>query len=89
MGIGNLLAEVALNGQTYEVSLNLIGRLIRGLITGVGSVGVGIILFSLILKLIVMPFDIFQRVSMRKQNIKMAQNKETMEKLQKQKWRNR
>ena len=84
MGIGNLLAEVALNGQTYEVSLNLIGRLIRGLITGVGSVGVGIILFSLILKLIVMPFDIFQRVSMRKQNIKMAQNKETMEKLQKQ-----
>ncbi len=84
MGIENLLAEVALNGQTYEVSLNLIGRLIRGLITGVGSVGVGIILFSLILKLIVMPFDVFQRISMRKQNIKMRENKETMEKLQKQ-----
>ena len=84
MGIENLLAEIALNGQTYEVSLNLIGRLIRGLITGVSSVGVGIILFSLILKLIVMPFDVFQRVSMRKQNIKMRENKETMEKLQKQ-----
>lgn len=84
MGIENLLTEVALYGQTYEVSLNWIGQLIRGLITGVGSVGVGIILFSLILKLIVMPFDIFQRISMRKQNLKMRENKEKMEKLQKQ-----
>lgn len=84
MGLGNLLTEVALNGQTYEVSLNFIGRMIRGLIGGVGSVGVGIILFSLILKFIVMPFDIFQRISMRKQNIKMRENKDKMEKLQKQ-----
>ena len=84
MGIENLLTEVALYGQTYEVSLNWIGQLIRGLITGVGSVGVGIILFSLILKFIVMPFDIFQRISMRKQNLKMRENKEKMEKLQKQ-----
>jgi membrane protein insertase Oxa1/YidC/SpoIIIJ len=84
MGIQNLLTEVALYGQTYEVSLNWIGQLIRGLITGVGSVGVGIILFSLILKFIVMPFDIFQRISMRKQNLKMRENKEKMEKLQKQ-----
>ena len=71
-------------GQTFDVSLDWVGELIKGLITGVGSVGLGIIVFSLILKLIVLPFDIYQRVAMRKQNLKMAENKERMEKLQKQ-----
>ena len=82
----NLLADVgvAVYGETFSVSLNWIGNLIRLLITGVGSVGVGIILFSLILKVITLPFDIIQRTSMRKQNLKMEENKERMEKLQQQ-----
>ncbi len=71
-------------GQTFDVSLNWIGRLIRWLCNTVGTVGVGIILFSLILKLITLPFDIVQRISMRKQNIQMKANQEKMEKLQKQ-----
>ena len=78
------VAQVSLYGQTFDVSLNWIGNLIRLLITGVGSVGVGIILFSLILRCLVLPFDVFQRISMRKQNQKMEENKERMEKLQKQ-----
>ena len=85
MNLINLL-DIALPilGQTFDVSLNWIGRLISWLIGGVGIVGVGIILFSLCLKLIVLPFDIYQRISMRKQNIKMKDNQERMEKLQKQ-----
>ena len=71
-------------GETFDVSLNWIGVLIKNLILGIGSVGVGIILFSLILKVIVLPFDVYQRVTMSKQNLKMAENKERMEKLQKQ-----
>ncbi len=71
-------------GQTFDVSLNWIGRLIRWLCNVVGTVGVGIILFSLLLKLITLPFDIVQRITMRKQNIQMKSNKEKMEKLQKQ-----
>ena len=86
MELFNLLSDVqiSLYGQTYDVYLNWIGTLIKWLITGIGSVGVGIILFSLILKLIVLPFDIYQRVAMRKQNIKMKENQAKMEKLQKQ-----
>ncbi len=85
MGLFNLLeTSIPVFGQTYEVSLNWIGQLIRWLCNGVGIVGVGIILFSLILKLITMPFDIYQRISMRKQNIQMKANQEKMEKLQKQ-----
>ncbi len=86
MGLYNLLDGVAISlfGQTYDVSLNWIGTLIKLLITGIGSVGVGIIVFSLILKVIVLPFDVYQRVAMRKQNQKMAENKDRMEKLQKQ-----
>ena len=88
MGIFNLLnsADVAIStfGQTYEVYLNWIGKIIRFLISSVGTVGVGIILFSLVLKLVVMPFDVYQRIAMRKQNRLMKENQARMEKLQKQ-----
>ena len=85
MELLNLLSsEIVVYGQTFEVSLNWIGKLIRLLVSSVGSVGVGIILFSIALKVVVLPFDIYQRISMRKQNLKMKENKDKMEKLQKQ-----
>ena len=85
MGFMNLL-DIKVDGfwQTFDVSLGWIGDLIRILISWIGIVGVGIIAFSLILKLITLPLDVYQRTSMRKQNIKMKENKEKMEKLQKQ-----
>ncbi len=85
MELFNLLeTSIPVFGQTFDVSLNWIGKLIRWLCNGVGVVGVGIILFSLLLKIITLPFDVFQRISMRKQNIQMKANQEKMEKLQKQ-----
>ena len=75
--------DIGLFGQTFEVYLNWIGKIIRWII-GVGSVGVGIILFSLVLKFIVLPFDVYQRIAMRKQNLKMKEQQSRMEKLQKQ-----
>ncbi len=84
MEIFNLLSNITVYGETYNVYLDWVGKIIRFLIGSVGSVGVGIILFSLILKLIVLPFDIYQRIAMRKQNIKMKENQSKMEKLQKQ-----
>ena len=69
-------------GQTYDISLNWIGQIIEWLISGIGYVGLGIIVFSLFLKLIVLPLDIYQRVVMRKQNNKMQENQAKMEKLQ-------
>ena len=84
MQLFNLMAEtITIYGETFNVSINWIGKIIRWLVNGAG-VGFGIILFTLILKLIVLPFDIKQRTSMRKQNIKMKENKDKMEKLQKQ-----
>ena len=81
----NLLGKaIPFFGQTFDVSLNWLGKLINGLITGVGVVGLGIIVFSLILKCIVLPFDVYQRIAMRKQNQKMKAQQERMEKLQKQ-----
>ncbi len=84
MQLFNLMAEtITIYGETFNVSINWIGQIIRWLVKGAG-VGFGIILFTLILKLIVLPFDIKQRSSMRKQNIKMKENQEKMQKLQKQ-----
>ena len=51
MKILNLLnsqAMIDFFGKTYDISLDWIGELIKLLINGVGIVGVGIILFSLI-----------------------------------------
>lgn len=80
----NAVKIVVPGSPTDVVKLDWIARIIRAIIEGVGSVGVGIILFSLVLKAIVLPFDIYQRVSMTKQNAKMKENQAKMEKLQKQ-----
>ena len=81
-----LLNAVDLNhfGQTYDITLNWIAAIIEWLVSGIGIVGIGIVVFSLILKFIVLPFDIYQRIAMRKQNNKMQENQERMQKLQKQ-----
>ena len=85
MELINLL-ETALPiiGQTFDVSLDWMGQLVRLIISGFSVVGVGVIVFSLLLKVIMLPVDIYQRISMRKQNLKMKEQKERMEKLQKQ-----
>lgn len=86
MEVFNVLssAVIWIYGTTHNIHLDWIGELIRLLIVGVGSVGVGVILFSVILKVIVLPFDVYQRITMRKQNLKMKENQAKMEKLQKQ-----
>ena len=70
--------------QGFYIDLNWLGQLVRIIIDGVGIVGVGVIVFALILKAITTPFDIYQRVKMRKQNLIMEQMKDDLEKLQKQ-----
>ena len=83
MEIFNLLA-VTFFGKLHSINLDWIGNFIDWLVNKTGSVGIAIILFSLTLKLITLPFDVYQRISMRKQNNKMKQNQAQMEKLQKQ-----
>ena len=70
--------------QNFEITLNWLGKIIRSIINGVGGVGLGVIVFTLILKAITTPFDIYQRVSMRKQTLIMRNMQEDLEKLQKQ-----
>ena len=84
--LNGMMAEtvVPLIGQVFNVDMNLLGDLVGKLVGAFSLVGVGVIVFSLILKLIVLPFDIFQRVSMSKQNLKMKENQAKLEKLQKQ-----
>ena len=84
MNFFNLLANVTFFNELHTIELDFIGKFIKWLVTITGSVGIAIILFSLALKLVTLPFDVYQRVSMRKQNLKMKQNQDRMEKLQKQ-----
>ena len=70
------------NGDS--VSMNWIAKLINGLINAIGIVGVCVVVFTLILKLITLPLDVYSKASMRKNSLKMEKMRPQLEKLQKQ-----
>lgn len=86
----NILASIA--GITsfgdgfgaVSLSYEWICKIITWLVTFAGDVGLGIILFTLALKLITLPMDIASRASMKKNSLKMEMMREDLEKLQKQ-----
>ena len=63
---------------------NTFAKLIMWLVSITSSVALGVILFTLFLKLITLPFDFMSRFSMRKNSIKMEQMRPELEKLQQQ-----
>lgn len=89
MDISNLLG-ISTNFIDFMVekidmtNLNWIGKVIQWLIEGIGIMGVGIIVFTLILKTIVLPLDVYSRISTKKQSLIMKKMRPQMEKLQKQ-----
>lgn len=82
----SLLASVGINvlEYGYEIGLDWLGKFAQAIIEGIGIIGLGIIVFTIVLKCIVLPFDIYQRVNMRKQNLVMREMQPELEKLQKQ-----
>ncbi len=62
----------------------LLVRLIAWLIQICSSIALGVILFTVLLKLITLPFDFISRASMRKNSLKMEEMRPELEKLQKQ-----
>lgn len=89
--MGNLINSI-LSGVTdapilnegYYIDPGALGNFAKIIIEGVGIIGVGIIVFALVLKAITLPFDIYQRVKMRKQTLLMREMQPELEKLQKQ-----
>ncbi len=59
-------------------------QLIAWLVKICGSVAVGVILFTVVLKLVTLPFDYVSRASMRKNSLKMEEMRPDLEKLQRQ-----
>ena len=53
-------------------------------LVGISSVTAGIILFTVLLKVVTLPFDFFSKASMRKNSLKMEEMRPELEKLQKQ-----
>ena len=47
--------------QLDPIILNWIGEIIRWLVEGVGITAVGVIIFTVVLKTIVMPLDVFSK----------------------------
>ncbi|MCD8309164.1 MAG: YidC/Oxa1 family membrane protein insertase [Clostridia bacterium] len=66
------------------VDLNWIGEIVKWIIEGVGITAVGILLFTLVLKTIVLPLDVYSKYKTKKQSLLMEQMRPQMEKLQKQ-----
>ncbi len=70
--------------NSFSIDLGWLANFVKIIIEGVGIVGWGVIVFTLILKAITTPFDIYQRVKMRKQTLIMRSMQDDLEKLQKQ-----
>ena len=79
----NLLADniITLFSSNFGEGLNWIGRVIQWIIGIAGNVGLGIILFTLVLKLITLPLDIYSKAKMRKNNLKMEKMRPQLEKM--------
>ena len=75
---------ITLLEQGYNIRMDWLGEFARVIIEGVGIIGLGIIVFTLVLKAITLPFDIYQRFKMRKQTLIMRDMKDDLEKLQQQ-----
>ena len=88
MGTLNLLQSTSFLDFAVDkigmVNLNWIGKIIQWLIEGVGIIGLGVVLFTLILKTVVLPLDVYSRVKTKKQALVMEKMRPQMEKLQKQ-----
>ncbi|MBQ7373666.1 MAG: YidC/Oxa1 family membrane protein insertase [Clostridia bacterium] len=87
MSLLNLLSSIFLpsfGNLGGSANADWLSKIIAGLIGFVGDVGIGIILFTVILKLITLPLDIYSRASMKKNNLKMEMMKDDLEKLKKQ-----
>ncbi len=88
MNFLNLLAvNVASFGEGFgaaKLGYVWIYRIIEWLVQISTDIGLGIILFTLLLKLVTLPLDVISRASMRKNSLKMEMMKPELEKLQKQ-----
>jgi len=84
--VNNILStSVSLLENVSNKSLNWIGNVIKFIVERpFWSVGVGIILFTLILKFITMPFDVFSRVASKSNSLKMEKMRPELQRLQKQ-----
>lgn len=82
----NILSVAASNVDPIKnvIQIDWLGNIIKWLIEGCHSIGLGIIVFTLILKLITLPFDVISRVSTKKNSVKMEQMRPELEKLQRQ-----
>lgn len=65
-------------------SIGGLAAIIYWLISITSSIAAGVILFTVILKLVTFPFDLYSRISMRKNSLKMEEMRPELEKLQKQ-----
>ncbi len=82
--LGTVFADLHLLQEGFSISLNALGRFVKVIVESIGNIGVGVIMFALILKAITTPFDLYQRIKMRKQSLIMKRLKPDLEKLQKQ-----
>lgn len=79
-----ILETIYLYNPDFGEGLNFLGNLVKWIVELLPNVGLGIVIFTLILKTITLPLDIYSKASMRKNNLKMEKMRPHLEKLQKQ-----
>jgi len=65
------LEEYMANGDQGVANLNWVGRLVKAMHGWIGVYGWTVVVFTVFLKIAMIPFDLWQRVSMKKTSMKM------------------
>lgn len=79
-----LMLSAAAEAVTKPELTNIVGKFLLILREGVGDFGWTVVLFAVLLKLVMSPLDIWQKISGRKQSLAMQKMQPQLEKLQKQ-----
>lgn len=79
-----LAVSISIFESGADVALGWLDKVIQWIIGVLPMVGLGIIVFTVILKTITLPLDIYSKVVSRKQSLKMEEMRPQLEKLQKQ-----
>ena len=64
-------------------NLNIVGKLVKAMHEWIGSYGWTVVAFTVALKLVMIPFDLWQRSSTKKNSIKMAKIQPLLENIDK------
>lgn len=70
--------------ESFIPELNFLGKIVQAMYNWIGNYGWTVVVFTVFLKILTLPLDIWQKISMKKSSVKMAQMQPLLDNIDKQ-----